>query len=165
VPEVCAEFAALESAAVRNRFVFDILATYHCQLVAQTLKKRRSLTSRFCLSQAGTHFACTYTNHTQALRFVERSDFLFCFTKRHPISQFSEFGLIVCLLGFASTSYRRTRQRLRKQKSVGRDAYRLPPRRFLGPSFGIANALTTFDGGGAVNRSSSFSIFSLSSSP
>ena len=27
VPEVCAEFAALESAAVRNRFALDILAT------------------------------------------------------------------------------------------------------------------------------------------
>ncbi len=28
VPEVCAELAALESAAVRNRFALDILATY-----------------------------------------------------------------------------------------------------------------------------------------
>jgi hypothetical protein len=50
--------------------------------------------------------------------------------------------------------------------SSGRNgAYRLPPRRFLGPSLGMASAFTTFDGGGAVNRSRCFSIFSLSSSP
>jgi hypothetical protein len=51
------------------------------------------------------------------------------------------------------------------QLAEGSDTYRLPPRRFLGPSFGMANAFTTLDGGGAVNRSRCFSIFSLSSAP
>ena len=42
---------------------------------------------------------------------------------------------------------------------------RFPPLRFFGPSFGIGNALVTFDGGGAASLSICFSIFSRNSSP
>ena len=41
----------------------------------------------------------------------------------------------------------------------------MPPRRFLGPSFGMGSALVIFDGGGAARRSMCRSILSRSSSP
>jgi hypothetical protein len=77
--------------------------------------------------------------------------------------------LRVCLLGFASARFRvgvsENSLEAGWQLAEGSDRYRLPPRRFLGPSFGMASAFTTLDGGGAVNRSRCFSIFSLSSAP
>ena len=49
VPDVCAEFAARESAAVRSRFAFDIFAEYQRPTRQQIKKKKRedSLTPTF----------------------------------------------------------------------------------------------------------------------
>ena len=102
MPDVCAEFAALASAAVRNRFVFDILAAYQGRRVISVPHKSKKLTPGFRLAQVGAYFPCAHADHAEALRPVKRADFLFCLAKRHTIRQFSELGLCVSFLGFAS---------------------------------------------------------------
>jgi hypothetical protein len=106
VPDVCDEFAARASAAVRSRFVFDILAAnYKSNVSAQKIKRKSSsLTPAFCLAQVGTNFPRAHADHAEALRLVKRADFLLCLTERHTVRQLSELRLRVCLLGFASST-------------------------------------------------------------
>ena len=106
VPDVCDELAARASAAVRSRFVFDILAAnYKSNASAQKRKKKTSsLAPAFCLAQVGTNFPRAHADHAEALRLVKRADFLFCLPERHTVRQLSELRLRVCLLGFASST-------------------------------------------------------------
>jgi len=164
VPDVCAEFAALASAVVRSRFAFDNLAAY--RVISRQLGSAQGM-NMFYLPRdlASPKLARTFPVLTPIMPrpFVSSNAPTSSSASPNAI-RFVSFRSSVC--AYASLALRALEP---VRQIIGRirrnDTYRLPPRRFLGPSFGMASALTTFDGGGAVNRSSCFSIFSLSSSP
>jgi hypothetical protein len=64
--------------------------------------RAKKLTPGFRLAQVGAYFPCAHADHAEALRLVKRADFLFGLAKRHTVRQFSELGLCVSFLGFAS---------------------------------------------------------------
>ena len=102
VPEVCVELAALESAAVRNRFALDILATYTDWLHEQNRKVER-LTPCLRLAQVGADLPCAYADHAETLCLVKCPNLFLRLAERHAISKLTELGLRVSFLGFART--------------------------------------------------------------
>ena len=105
VPEVCAELAALDSAAVRNRFALDILAAYTgIGSNAQNRKGKNRRTPCLCLAQVGADLTRGHANHAEALRLVKCPDLLLRLAERHAICKFTELGLRVRFFSLARTS-------------------------------------------------------------
>jgi hypothetical protein len=168
VPDVCDEFAARASAAVRNRLDFDILAANREERVSTRRKKERQVHLPRVL--ASPKLARTFPVPTPIMpRPFDSSKAPTSSSASPNAIRFVSFRSSVC--AYASLALRALDFPVDASEMVlnlaGRrkDTHRLPPRRFLGPSFGMASAFTTLDGGGAVNRSSCFSMPSLSSAP
>jgi hypothetical protein len=85
VPPSCADRF---NAAVRSLFALDIFAIFYISTTHEKKWDKVNRTSTLGFAEPGADTPRRRTNHTHALRLIERADLLLGLTKRHSVLQF-----------------------------------------------------------------------------